>query len=173
MIATEGFPLGEQQTENEFRTTGWDRNNTLQQLEQSVPVFLEIIDEICEAHKETEKMFLSFAQIVIGSLEERTPCIRHHSLKVACYAERIAAEIGFDREERKRLSLAALLHDIGKISIGDRLLEKTTPDKILLGSDYPAGQTPKEAAETVQKLPLSQNFKEKILGKNAAKILKL
>ncbi len=53
------------------------------------------------------------------------------------------------------------------------LLEKTSSDKILLGSDYPAGQTPKEATEAVQKLPVSQSFKEKILGNNAAKILDL
>ena len=53
------------------------------------------------------------------------------------------------------------------------LLEKTLSNKILLGSDYAAGQTPKEAAEAVQKLPVSQGFKEKILGKNAAKVLGL
>jgi predicted TIM-barrel fold metal-dependent hydrolase len=54
-----------------------------------------------------------------------------------------------------------------------KLLEKTASDKILLGSDYPPGQTPKEAVEAVKKLPVSQNFKEKILGKNASKILRL
>ncbi len=53
------------------------------------------------------------------------------------------------------------------------LLEKAVPDKILFGSDYPAGQTPKEAAEAVKKLPISQDFKEKILGKNASNILGL
>ncbi len=53
------------------------------------------------------------------------------------------------------------------------LLEKATPDKILLGSDYPASQTPKEAVEAVNKLPISQDFKEKVLGKNASKILRL
>lgn len=53
------------------------------------------------------------------------------------------------------------------------LLEKIVPDKILLGSDYPPGQTPKEAVEAAKKLPISQSFKEKILGKNAAKILGL
>ncbi len=53
------------------------------------------------------------------------------------------------------------------------LLERTVPDKILLGSDYPAGQTPKEAAEAVKKLPVSQGFKAKILGANAAKILQV
>ncbi len=53
------------------------------------------------------------------------------------------------------------------------LLEKTVPDKILFGSDYPASQTPKEASEAVRKLPISQGFKEKILGNNAAKILRI
>ncbi len=53
------------------------------------------------------------------------------------------------------------------------LLEKTVSDKILLGSDYPAGQTPKEAVRAVEKLPVGQSFKEKILGKNASKILSL
>jgi predicted TIM-barrel fold metal-dependent hydrolase len=51
------------------------------------------------------------------------------------------------------------------------LLERTVPDKILLGSDYPAGQTPKEAVESVKKLPVSESFKQRILGDNAAKIL--
>ncbi len=51
--------------------------------------------------------------------------------------------------------------------------QKTLSDKILLGSDYPAGQTPKEAAKAVQKLPVSQGFKEEILGNNSAKILDL
>ena len=54
-----------------------------------------------------------------------------------------------------------------------KLLEETVPDKILLGSDYPAGQTPREAAEAVMKLPVSERFKEKILGTNAAAMLGL
>jgi predicted TIM-barrel fold metal-dependent hydrolase len=54
-----------------------------------------------------------------------------------------------------------------------RLLEETVPDKILLGSDYPCGQTPKEAVETVRNLPISEGFKVKILGMNAAKLLAL
>jgi len=97
-----------------------------QQFEHCVPVFLEIIDELCSAHKEVEKMFLRFAQLVVDSLDGRHPFIRHHSLKVTQYAEKIAAGIGFDEEERKRLSLAALLHDIGRIGIEDSLLDKKT-----------------------------------------------
>jgi predicted TIM-barrel fold metal-dependent hydrolase len=54
-----------------------------------------------------------------------------------------------------------------------RLLEETVPDKILMGSDYPCGQTPKEAVEAVRALPISENFKLKILGENAARLLGL
>jgi len=53
------------------------------------------------------------------------------------------------------------------------LLERTLSDKIMLGSDYPAGQTPKEAAESVKILPISDSFKEKILGENASRLLGL
>lgn len=53
------------------------------------------------------------------------------------------------------------------------LLESAVADKILLGSDYPAGQTPREAAEAVNRLPVSQDFKERILGNNAAVLLGL
>ncbi len=52
-----------------------------------------------------------------------------------------------------------------------RLLENAVPDKILFGSDYPAGQTPKEAAKVVKQLPISESFKERIFGKNASRIL--
>jgi len=54
-----------------------------------------------------------------------------------------------------------------------KLLERTLSDKIMLGSDYPAGQTPKEAAEAVKTLPISDSFKEKILGENASMLLGL
>jgi len=65
------------------------------------------------------------------------------------------------------------LNPLYKDMIPWRLLEDTVPDKILLGSDYPCGQTPKEAVQTVQKLPISEEFKQKILGGNAAHLLNL
>ena len=54
-----------------------------------------------------------------------------------------------------------------------RLFEETVPDKVLLGSDYPTGLTPKEAVEAVRRLPITEDFKKKILGENAARLLDL
>lgn len=53
------------------------------------------------------------------------------------------------------------------------LLEETVPDKILLGSDFPVGQTPSEAIEAVKMLPVGEKFKSQILGENAARLLGL
>jgi len=52
-----------------------------------------------------------------------------------------------------------------------RLLEETVQDKIFLGSDYPGGQTPQEALEAVKSLSISEEFKRKIMGDNAARLL--
>jgi predicted TIM-barrel fold metal-dependent hydrolase len=53
------------------------------------------------------------------------------------------------------------------------LLEGTVPEKILLGSDFPVGQSPSEAVQAVKELPISEAFKAKILGENAARLLAL
>ena len=51
-----------------------------------------------------------------------------HSLRVAEYAVYIAREMGFSDDECENLRKAAMLHDIGKIGIPDRILNK--PDRL-------------------------------------------
>lgn len=46
-------------------------------------------------------------------------------------------------------------------------------DKVIFGSDWPSVPTMKRNIETIRKLPLSEASKEKILGGNAARLLKL
>jgi hypothetical protein len=53
------------------------------------------------------------------------------------------------------------------------LLEETVPEKVLMGSDFPVGTTPSETVEAVKSLPVSEKFKEQILGENAVRLLGL
>jgi hypothetical protein len=53
------------------------------------------------------------------------------------------------------------------------LLEQTVPLKLLMGSDFPVGQSPTEAVAAVNDLSVSEQFKRLILGENAARLLKL
>ena len=51
-----------------------------------------------------------------------------HSARVAEYSVLIGKELGFDDTQCEQLKKAALLHDIGKIGIPDRILNK--PDRL-------------------------------------------
>ena len=50
-----------------------------------------------------------------------------HSKTVSRYATELATAMGYTREGIKRIRAAALLHDIGKLSIPDSILSKTGP----------------------------------------------
>jgi diguanylate cyclase (GGDEF)-like protein/putative nucleotidyltransferase with HDIG domain len=50
-----------------------------------------------------------------------------HSKKVSKYATDIAEALGYSREEIETIRAAALLHDIGKIGIPDKILSKREP----------------------------------------------
>lgn len=65
------------------------------------------------------------------------------------------------------------LHPAYRPLIPWSLFEQTVPRKIFLGSDFPVGQSPLEAVEAVNDLPVSVAFKRQILGENAARLLGL
>ena len=50
-----------------------------------------------------------------------------HARNVQVYAVAIAEEMGLSTELRERIDTAAFLHDLGKISVPDAILKKTTP----------------------------------------------
>ena len=57
----------------------------------------------------------------VDAKDERTS---QHSLRVSQYSEMIAREMGLDDRECENLRRTALMHDIGKIGIPDRILNK-------------------------------------------------
>jgi putative nucleotidyltransferase with HDIG domain len=62
----------------------------------------------------------AFADII----DAKTPFTFHHSTNVAAYAEAIGAHLGMDDEGCRRLRRAGLLHDIGKLGVSNRILDK-------------------------------------------------
>ncbi len=65
-----------------------------------------------------------FAQIV----DYKSPFTSTHSIGVAQDAEKLARYMGFDEETAQKMYLAGALHDIGKVAIGNEILEK--PDRL-------------------------------------------
>jgi response regulator RpfG family c-di-GMP phosphodiesterase len=75
-----------------------------------------------------EQSYLDTVAALIVALEARDPYTKGHSIRVQEYAVGTAQQLGLDRAEVNRLSDAAILHDIGKIGVRDKVLRK--PDKL-------------------------------------------
>jgi len=56
--------------------------------------------------------------------ESKDPYIREHSLKVTKYAVMLARELGLDQNEIDIIEKTGFLHDIGKLGISDKILQK-------------------------------------------------
>ncbi len=67
---------------------------------------------------------LSAIYALVSTVEAKDPYTYGHSRKVNTYAVALAEGIGLSPEEVSRVSTAALLHDIGKIGVADKVLNK-------------------------------------------------
>lgn len=70
---------------------------------------------------------LEIVEGFIKILENRLKLCRMHSITVANLSVMIGQRMGFASAGLHNIKLAALLHDIGKFSIGDDILNKATP----------------------------------------------
>jgi putative two-component system response regulator len=78
-------------------------------------------------HRQTRRVrrtFLSAIASLVRTVEQRDAYTAGHSRRVRCYALHLAAALGLERRQCQQLSLAAMLHDIGKVGIPDGILHK-------------------------------------------------
>lgn len=71
--------------------------------------------------------FLQALAISAKLIEMRDPYTEGHSEEVSIWSKIIAQKLGLSKKEQEKINLAARLHDIGKISIPDRILNKPGP----------------------------------------------
>jgi putative two-component system response regulator len=86
------------------------------------------------------RTFLSAIDSLVRTMEERDPYTAGHSLRVRCYALHLADAVGLPVRQRKYLSLAAKLHDIGKVGVPEAILNKPaalTDDEFRLVREHP------------------------------------
>jgi diguanylate cyclase (GGDEF)-like protein len=80
-----------------------------------------------EAGIDARSRGLSAAYALASAVEARDPYTYGHSRKVNAYSVALAEAIGLSPDKVTRISTAALLHDIGKIGISDKVLNKKGP----------------------------------------------
>ncbi|MDI6753003.1 MAG: response regulator [Thermodesulfobacteriota bacterium] len=111
------------------------QNQALGNLGESVGLVAgvnEIQQELRESFQQLESFrtqkvsvnYLDFLKVLIYILESKEPYTSGHSERVSFYADFIAQDLNLTSKEKEDLQIATLLHDIGKIGLSNRLLEK-------------------------------------------------
>ena len=84
----------------------------------------EYIERLKEAAEENRELFIGSIRMLSAAIDEKDPYTRGHSGRVAKYSTVIAQEMRMSAEELDKLKISALLHDVGKIGVDDRVLKK-------------------------------------------------
>ncbi len=95
----------------------------------------EYIEKLKESAEVNRELFLGSIRMLAAAIDEKDPYTRGHSGRVAKYSTLIARELGLSDPEVETLRISALLHDVGKIGVEDRVLKKPgalTPEEFAL-----------------------------------------
>ena len=93
---------------------------------QSIASVLGIHRGNLELYRQQAEFLESVVQALTSAIDAKDPYTRGHSGRVARVAVMLAKELGFDQDALNQLYMAGLLHDVGKIGIGDDVLKKTS-----------------------------------------------
>jgi HD-GYP domain-containing protein (c-di-GMP phosphodiesterase class II)/CBS domain-containing protein len=99
------------------------------------------VDQLKKAAHENHLLFINSVRMLAAAIDAKDPYTRGHSERVARYAIGIGKHLDLSEEEMRNLRISALLHDVGKIGIDDRVLRKPgalSEDEFELMKQHPA-----------------------------------
>lgn len=106
--------------------------NEMGQLAENFNVMTDAVDRyvrsLRQALQENEELLIDSIRALAAAIDAKNPYTRGHSERVSQYAVAVAHHFGVKGRELKRVEIAALLHDVGKIGIEDAILLK--PDAL-------------------------------------------
>ncbi|MFH0912832.1 MAG: HD domain-containing phosphohydrolase [Candidatus Omnitrophota bacterium] len=95
-----------------------------QDIEERNRQLLSLVQDLNKEHAKTKEAFFQIIGSLVNALEARDSYTEGHSQRVANYALMIAEKLNWPTEQKEKLKKAALLHDLGKIGIPDKILHK-------------------------------------------------
>jgi putative nucleotidyltransferase with HDIG domain len=86
----------------------------------------DAFEEVQRRAQENRELFINSIRALAEAIDAKDPYTRGHSERVATYSAAIAKEMGLPPDDVERTRLSALLHDVGKIGVDDRIIRKPT-----------------------------------------------
>jgi len=112
-----GRRIPERQLVTEFAQLAADFNRMSGRVEEHV-------ERLREAARQNRELFISSIRAFSATIDAKDPYTRGHSERVAELARTIARYLGQGEELQQKIWIGALLHDVGKIGVDDRILRK-------------------------------------------------
>lgn len=82
------------------------------------------VQDLQRSADENRELFLGTVKALAAAIDGKDPYTRGHSERVSRFSVATAEGLGLSEDEIEKIRISALLHDVGKISIDDRILKK-------------------------------------------------
>jgi putative nucleotidyltransferase with HDIG domain len=101
----------------------------------------EFVEQLKQAADQNRELFLGSIRMLAAAIDEKDPYTSGHSGRVAKYSLAIAQQLKLQEAELDKIRISALLHDVGKIGVDDRVLKKPgalTDEEFVLMKQHPS-----------------------------------
>jgi HD-GYP domain-containing protein (c-di-GMP phosphodiesterase class II) len=84
----------------------------------------KFISDLQQSAEANRQLFIGTVKSLAAAIDGKDPYTRGHSERVSRFSVAIAQRLGLDDDEVEKIRISALLHDVGKIGIDDKILKK-------------------------------------------------
>jgi HD-GYP domain-containing protein (c-di-GMP phosphodiesterase class II) len=103
------------------RTELGDLGNSFNLMTDQIERF---IGDLQNSAEENRQLFIGTVKALAAAIDGKDPYTRGHSERVSRFSMAIAQRLGIADDEIEKIRISALLHDVGKIAIDDKILKK-------------------------------------------------
>ena len=103
------------------RTELGELGASFNQMTDQIENYVQDLQRSAEANHE---LFIGTVKALAAAIDGKDPYTRGHSERVSRFSVAIAEGLGLAADEIEKIRISALLHDVGKIGIDDRILKK-------------------------------------------------
>src|SRR5690349_4766986 len=114
------------------------------------------IGDLQQSAQENRELFIGTVKALAAAIHGKDPYTRGHSERVSRFSMAIAQRLGLSDEEVEKIRISALLHDVGKIAIDDKILKKPAA---LTDEEYEImKQHPHKGYKIMNQIPAMKEF---------------
>ena len=114
------------------------------------------VGDLQRSAEENRELFLGTVKALAAAIDGKDPYTRGHSERVSRFAVATAQGLGMSEDEIEKIRISALLHDVGKIGIDDRVLKKPAA---LTDEEFEIMKThPQKGFKIMSQIPAMRDF---------------